>query len=953
MDLLKAIFDVPNLRGDIALYAKGANGGTRFVTLDSLDPYMGEKDWYFHLATHERTLIRPGGRGSKKSAEQFTVLWLDLDLATKKPIHPTIEEAQGLIDHMKSHNWGPSAIVHSGGGLHLYWLLSKPEECYKFPSACKAWVTFVVQKLNELCNREIHLDQVGDMARVLRLPGSIHSTAGRPVRVLELDENRRYHLKDLLDLTTYFQQPERGTGKTAIKNKLLEAMGSVKASIPSYTKFMIRSCGQVRNFFETAGDVSEPEWYSMAGLLPYTEDGLDYFLNLSKIAGDAAALAKIEQWESASTGPATCQRMYDNNPSICQACPHFRKITTPLQLGYSLPTVVDIETKEIIAPSKSFIIEHEHYVDQYVPPQPFSFDKDGALCATVEDSTGTNRVKVICHNKVVPYKRIWSEADNEEVIYFNILTPNDGWREVDVPLSSLGGSCPALSKIMGSGALIVNSHAMIMAGYLTGCVKYMQQLKKVNRSYSRIGWRCADGQSDTRDNDDKFVLGELTFYKNGGVKQESLVPDLKQSLRDIGMKGNIDEWKQAVSILAKPGFERHLICFMGAFAVPLFRSTDYHGLIVNLLSRESGTFKSFTLKLISSVYGEPKLDHILKIDSPKSILAKVANRCDLPITYDEITNISSDDLSELSYSITQGRRADRLNQDSTLRQNDSVWRTILFSTSNASLDDKLTNNLAERMRILEFPVKTNTIDVSDAEARAVTTLLDNNYGQAGVLWMKYVMENKQILFDECTQMISDLTTITKSRSDKRFWISFLAFVLVSAKHTRLIGLHSFDVKAMADTCKAVLDSSSSKVDSDFMPLPMYASQFLSSHLDNTLSVTYTSMNARTGDCKREPRAEMTIKIESRASGPGKMQRVAFIGRKSMQAYLTEMRVSFKDFIDELRNCNVLMSDHMIKRITIPNSPETFRLTCFSIDLDKLDELYMTEGESIDKGSVIL
>jgi hypothetical protein len=964
MELLSAIFSLDNLRGQIALYKKGASGGARFVNLDELETFYHEKDWYFHTVTHDKNLVAPGKRGSTLSAQQFTVLWCDLDLAIKNPEkYPTLNEVTKLIQELKNLNIEPSGIVDSGSGLHVYWLLDRPVECKEYQSSVKSWITFINSKLCEVTGRNIQIDQTGDMARVLRLPETINSNAGKYVRLVHLNSNLRYRFEDLLALTTYRQGEERGTGKQAVKNRLLQAMGFIKTGVPSYTSNMIRSCKQVENFFRLGGDVTEPIWYGMAGLLPYTEDGLEYFINLSSNVNhikdsdrsESGALAKIDQWKNSSDGPATCNHFYQIDPSHCKGCPHFKRVTSPIQLGYSKPVEVNIPVENIKSPSSKFEIEQESYVSEYVPPQPFIFDEKGSICTTVEDSTGKSRVKVICHNRVIPYKRIWSEQDNQEIIYFNIETPHDGWREIDLPLASLQGSCPGLNKLMGSGALVVNNHSSLMGNYLIQCVKYLQELKKVNQSYSRIGWRSPTPEETSRDQDDRFVLGDVTIYKSGEVKHESLTPDLKTSLKDIRMRGDIDSWRAAIAIFARPGLEKHLICFLGSFAVPLFRATDYHGLMINLLSRQSGSFKSFTLRAITSVYGMPEEKLILSRDSEKSIYAKIAARCDLPVTYDEITNIDRDTLSNLTYAITQGRRGDRLNQDSTLKVNDQVWRTIMFCSSNASLDDMLVGrNLAERMRLLELPINVSEIvNFSDAEARSVMDVLNNNYGQAGVLWIKYVMDNRDQLFKECNLMISELMTLTRSKNDKRFWVSYIAFVLVAARHTRKIGLHSFNLESISATCRSILESSSTKIESDDIPLPMYAQEFLSTHLDSTLTVSYNSVNSKQGEVKREPRSEVLIKIEIKSVGPGIRTRIGFIAKKAMQKFLTENRVTFKDFINELKNFNVLVDEHLIKRVTIPGTNETFRLTCFSIDLDRLDDIFLNEGEIVSKQSRVI
>ena len=68
-------------------------------------------------------------RGELADISVMPCLWWDIDVAEDDNVHAqkdlpnSIEEA---IDFVKSISPPPSVIVHSGHGLHVYWLLAKP-----------------------------------------------------------------------------------------------------------------------------------------------------------------------------------------------------------------------------------------------------------------------------------------------------------------------------------------------------------------------------------------------------------------------------------------------------------------------------------------------------------------------------------------------------------------------------------------------------------------------------------------------------------------------------------------------------------------------------------------------------------------------------------------------------------------------------------------------------------
>jgi len=120
-------------------------------------------------------------------------LWADLDYDTvghKKPAGPyplpaTEADARNLIDGMPQ----PTLMVHSGGGLYPFWILDKPilitdDNRGDIEKLSDRWQNTISRRAEKL---QVHYGNVGDLPRVLRLPGSINRKAGieRPCRVIE------------------------------------------------------------------------------------------------------------------------------------------------------------------------------------------------------------------------------------------------------------------------------------------------------------------------------------------------------------------------------------------------------------------------------------------------------------------------------------------------------------------------------------------------------------------------------------------------------------------------------------------------------------------------------------------------------------------------------------------------------------------------------------------------
>jgi hypothetical protein len=131
------------------------------INLDD-DIFLSDLNIYFGVAT------RDGRGGGKENVLEFPAVWVDYD----GPHEEFTKKLNGILK--------PSAIVHSGRGIHAYWLLEKPaskEEIETIEKICKGLASYLGGDMGAT-----------DGARILRVPGTVNQKVDRTVRVKWIDE---------------------------------------------------------------------------------------------------------------------------------------------------------------------------------------------------------------------------------------------------------------------------------------------------------------------------------------------------------------------------------------------------------------------------------------------------------------------------------------------------------------------------------------------------------------------------------------------------------------------------------------------------------------------------------------------------------------------------------------------------------------------------------------------
>lgn len=143
------------------------------------------KDVYF-----TPNIFQVAKKRNSENVIALTSLWADIDLCTKQECMIALDNS-GLPE--------PTAIIDSGGGFHLYWILG-----FKLPksSYIDSWrevMTVITEKINDALpsGSEAHADsKVIDCARLLRIPSSFNCKRGRFSSFVKFNPELTYNFLD-------------------------------------------------------------------------------------------------------------------------------------------------------------------------------------------------------------------------------------------------------------------------------------------------------------------------------------------------------------------------------------------------------------------------------------------------------------------------------------------------------------------------------------------------------------------------------------------------------------------------------------------------------------------------------------------------------------------------------------------------------------------------------------
>lgn len=802
------------------------------------------KNAYYAMASFKDTSARV-----QDNVNFIKAFWLDVDCKNKDPEKDYANKDEGITAiqaFCKKHAFPRPTIVDSGNGWHVYWALT--EAIHK-----DDWQP-IAEKLKSLCLLDgLRIDPActADSARILRIPNTLNYRFDTPSEVKVMLESPEVELS-LFSLTVdvaydSLDVPQKPLALgTPVKRELSATTKALMGNnSSSFKKIMVRSangtgCAQLLHCFENQETIEEPLWRAALSVANVCTDR-DKAIHLLSSRHPEYDPGMTEEKAGKTKGPYNCATFDGLRANVCSGCSHYKKITSPIQLGSEVrasqePVTINVaeikkpaavqqpvevaltneevselsmsapveapkaEVKEVLQPAGVNLAELDAKLARFhheqlnvtipIPPRPYLRGVDGGIYKQTRAEDGTFEDVLIYEDDFYPHARLYDPVDGQ-VLACRLHLPLDGIRNFNIPLKSVGSKDELRKIVCSQGVAASDNTIKELSYYLLAMTRELRQMHKEEQARTQMGWQ----------EDGTFVLGNREYSKTG-IRHcpPSNATMNYQSM--FSMSGTLSEWRDIIDVYKQPGFELHQFLYFFMTSSPLLKFIDQPGMMASMISDESGIGKSTLGQVCNSLWGNPVKMTSMPHDTINAVVNRMGVFNNLGLYIDEFTNKTADVCSDIIYMSGHGRGKERLSSSANIeRVNNTTWAQNTMVSANASLTDKVASikasNEAENMRIFEFDMRGTPVLAKEFADEKFSKLKDN-FGVAGHIYASWLVENQRD--------IAELVNDTRKRMDKKFnfnskerkWSAGIAAAYTNAAIQKELGLHDFDINNNID-----------------------------------------------------------------------------------------------------------------------------------------------------------
>ncbi len=743
------------------------------------------------------------------NAVQLQAIWIDIDVkpgdATGKH-YTSIAEAWAAICAFRDKMGLPqfSAVVNSGGGLHVYWISDKPLDPSEWAPYAQGLKAALLEE-GVKCDAGLTTDDV----RLLRVPGTFNHKYDPPREVALLPiPLRQYDFPNDLSfltiipnkplscavlLTSQLFDPKSFASPPAAVFAGLDPTENLGAGIDKYadTKLdprpIFAQCGFLREAFATGGkDYDNPLWNLSVLCMTFVENGDEYAHAISKgHAGyeppDTQALydRKMADRTDRGIGYPQCATIQSNGCSACATCPLLAKGKSPLNIRPE-PVV----TAAVAGDAPPFV-QSQGASDLHLPPN-YDVNDAGQICFVKQrqDKEGNELEPVYLRL----FYSVLSEPWASHPPRLHCKSTLDVGRVADamIKLEEISNG-PGMLKVLGQqGIKVVIENFSLVAGFLMAWMDILHQRQAASEARP-YGWF-----RDDKGNVDGFVYaGRL--YRSDGSEEAAGTPDAKIG-KWYAPHGDLQTWYDSCRTITQQDHMELDALIALSFGAPLMDMLGYNSMLLSATG-ESGAGKSAAFSVGLAVWGHPKLAKDTTTSTAKSTLNKMGQLVSLPFYWDEIKEDKPRaQVYDVAFTATDGTEGSRLTQ-SIQMQDKGTWNSLMCIASNTSFVDYVINrdptNTAGINRVFEYYVTKKPPDAPGMISRTLATQqidkLRHNYGRMGQLYSKYLACNHVAINKMVTDESLHFEQVLTATQEERLWVAMCACLVTGAKLANVLG----------------------------------------------------------------------------------------------------------------------------------------------------------------------
>lgn len=908
-----------------------------------------ENNIYFALASYKQASYEDAA-GKTKSRTQVNVdrvkcLWIDLDCKGKVTDYASQREAAADIKRFSevSGIGRPTAVVNSGYGLHAYWVLDRELSGDQWMNVAARWrntLDFHGVKHDSSCTT--------DSARILRPVGTVNYKPGNdPVEVSYIGGSGVVY--DTLELVKKLSVVATTTLPSlkpvlSADMSLNEAVADSVEYRPSSIREIVGECPLTLNVLRLGGNVSEPLWHKMLGLVKHTIEGATAIHSFSKGHpgySHEATETKAAAWE---VGPPSCailERDAKELPDHCTGCKYRGVVTSPIQLGYARVVI-----EETVAVVEAGVVV-ERVIE--IPPIPLSMDSkfrwfggklERNMPKKADGEEGGTKFgwTAFCEFHLHPFS-YYDDEDGKHIMMWRLREREGVFKEFQLSGAAMGTGGAALHKELGqNGVSAIHGGRSNMEAYLTSWFNEMKKNKVGSETYLHYGWHGED-----------FLLGTTMLKKDGEKQQVRLGGDAAKIQQHFAPKGTLDQWKSLIDrAYNRPNQEQYQFLLGVGFGSPLVKLFNVNGGVVfSAVSYDSGQGKSTTGQAAAGIFacskgGNEGITLTKQQATHKAVFAMAGVLHSIPLMVDELTNTKAEEASDIVYTFSQGSARIGLTQDGRLNYNRHGWAGNMIQTSNKPLTGIIAGSKpgadAELARLVEFTFD-NVSPLSKSEADEIFADLVECYGHAGMEYMSYVVTHREevtALLKKTQQIIDRQTGM--ARKD-RFWSMGIASAIAGLVIAKKVGLVQFNISNVIAWISSRVSDMRHEINAT-TSTPTECFGRMINELSPGFIVTNIEGDKRSGspypEIIREPRAPYTGRVIASTA-------IGYVTQSSMLTWCTKNQVSLKAVVKAAVDQGWIMEPDAVQRYPAKGTPFTMgQSRCYMINWAKLENSLATD-----------
>lgn len=807
---------------------------------------------YFGTAAFETRATR-----SQANVLALRSLRLDIDAGEKKfekdpeGTYPTQRDAlAALVSFVKASAIAPSYIVSSGHGLHVYYALDED-------LTPDTW-TPLATALGQLAGRhELRVDTsvTCDTARILRPVGTKHSE-GRTVSVIKATGV----VHNVAELRTKL-------GVSAARPKYdLSVNEDTVISVegpPSSALKIIEHCQAVAKVAEERGDVQEPLWRAMLGLVKHTVEGDEIGHQWSMGYDGYSEYETQRKLDSWATGPSTCAEFAKHHKG-CTSCPHWGKIKSPIVLGrMTTPEIEQLPEEKRPAPPPA--------------PQTFGMPWDGQIPQNFDV------VKINGEETLIHYLETERESETGEMIPVRVRVPitheifwfahwadSEGgetaqvtahkWdamtrrtKPFNLPTAVLASRSDLAKKLAEFGVQVTTDKRALQSleHYTKAQMLRIRDLSRRERITDRFGMRILDSGELVA------VHGKYILRGNGQIDEASLGSALRGSCDHYVLpipRNHEGQWDSTVwETYIKPAAQRHVdfmrkhysgegmgkyqLAFMLGLASPLmaFVNGGYssgaalppNGLSVSLYEREGGKGKTTLMKAVMLAFGRPEelsRDQNAQGSTDLARIAKLSMLGTMPASFDEMGRTAERAVANLVSAVANGSGRERADRTGALLTT-SRWALICLVATNRSQRDMVAiseeESAAGQRRLIELDMNNMPEFTVDRRMEFERDWAEVNRDCAGalgaLLQYRACAMGVSAVNDLVLRCVDRAARVIDSHQEDRFQYRALGAMLAAQILLAECGMAMFDVKDLVREFKQANDMARAYIQENTLP----------------------------------------------------------------------------------------------------------------------------------------